>query len=137
MSGLTLSAEERAELRGGCTNAVVTMSDGTVYYPPGGGMMSNGDSSTDFTYQMQLLRTVDDLQALVARDADKIRAVLDARHGEKRELRAQYQIAFPDGFAIEIVDVASDARIFFDGNGEVFAVRSSENGPRRPMTSGH
>lgn len=42
LDGQVLIAEKHAELRKFRVNASVTMPDGTVYYPPGGGMMSNG-----------------------------------------------------------------------------------------------
>ncbi|MGV7242390.1 hypothetical protein [Caballeronia sp. M23-90] len=47
LNGQVLTAGNHAELREFRVNASATVSDGTVYYAPGGSMMSNDDGATD------------------------------------------------------------------------------------------
>lgn len=102
--GSALTAEKHAELRRCRVNAGVTVSDGTVYYPPGGGVMSNGDGGIDFLYQMQLLRQVEYLETAIQQREVSIRAMLGLREAEELELKARFQIDFPEGFAVDIHD---------------------------------
>lgn len=104
LKGQTLTAEKRSELRKCRVNSSVRMSDGTVYYAPGGGMMSNGDGGIDYLYQMQLLRQVDYLEAAVRQCAPQIRARLGVREGGVLALKARFKVDYPEGFAIDVYE---------------------------------
>ncbi|MFM0616262.1 hypothetical protein PQR37_19545 [Paraburkholderia nemoris] len=107
LNGQVLTAEKRAELRQCRVNASVTVSDGTVYYAPGGGMMSNGDGGTDYIYQMQLLRRLDHLEATIGQHEAQIRARLGVGKDAALALKARFSISIPAGFAIEVYEPTS------------------------------
>lgn len=109
--GRVLTAEDHARFREHRVNAGVTVSDGTVYYPPGGGIMSNGDGATDYMYQMQLLRQLDYLEAAVQQQEAQIRAMLGVRGDVELALKARFRIGFPEGFAIEVHHPPSNTSI--------------------------
>jgi len=131
VSGLNLTAEDHARFRKYRTNVVLTMSDGTVYYPPGGGLMSNGESATDYTYQMQLLRQIGYLQSMVELRASEIRARVCVRDNAEVTLKARYLIEYPEGFAIELFDTVSGAVIRFDGDEGALSVLRKAPANRR------
>lgn len=109
--GRVLTAEDHARFRERRVNAGVTVSDGTVYYPPGGGIMSNGDGATDYVYQMQLLRQLDDLEAAVQQREAQIRAMLGVRGDVELALKARFRIGFPERFASDVYHPASNVSI--------------------------
>lgn len=109
--GHVLTAEDHARFREHRVNAGVTVSDGTVYYPPGGGMMSNGDGATDYMYQMQLLRQLEYLEAAVEQREAQIRAMLGVDSNAEFALKARFRIGFPEGFAIDVYEPASNTSI--------------------------
>lgn len=111
--GRVLTAEDHARFREHRVNAGVTVSDGRVYYPPGGGIMSNGDGATDYMYQMQLLRQIDYLEAAIQQREAQIRAMVGVRGDIELALKARFRIGFPEGFAIEVYDPISNAAIKF------------------------
>jgi hypothetical protein len=110
-TGRELTAAGHARARECRTNAGVTVSDGTVYYPPGGGIMSNGDGATDYMYQMQLLRQLDDLEAAVQQREAQIRAMLRVRDDAELALNARFTIGVPEGFAVDVYHPASNVSI--------------------------
>lgn len=109
--GRVLTAEDHARFREHRVNAGVTVSDGTAYSPPGGGIMSNGDGATAYMYQMQLLRQLDDLAAAVEQGEAQIRAMLGVRGDVELALKARFRIGFPEGFAIDVYEPTSNSLI--------------------------
>jgi len=106
-----LTAEDHARFRERRVNAGVTVSDDTIYYPPGGGVMSNGDGATDYMYQMQLLRRLDYLAAAVQQHEAQIRAGLGVEDRVHLALKARFDIGFPEGFAIKVYHAATNVSI--------------------------
>lgn len=111
-SGYELTPAERAALRTRRTNACVTVDDGTVYYPPGGGSMGNGDGGIDYFYQMQLFRDLDYREAVVREQESHIRAALGVGDGELT-LKAQFEIAYPEGYTVHVVEPTKNVAIRF------------------------
>jgi len=109
--GQALTAERHAEIREMRVNVGVTVSDGTVYYPPGGGSMSNGDGALDYIYQMQLFRSIDGRENAVRANEVQIRAALKLRADCELALKARYEIAFPEGFDIRIFESVSSVEV--------------------------
>jgi hypothetical protein len=111
-SGYELTPAQRAALRKHCTNACVTVDDGTVYYAPGGGSMSNGDGGIDYIYQMQLFRELDYRETVVREQEAVIRAALGAGDGELT-LKASFEIDYPEGFTVHVVEPTRNVAIQF------------------------
>lgn len=111
-SGYELTPAQRAALRKHSTNACITVNDGTVYYPPGGGSMSNGDGGIDYFYQMQLFRDLDYREAVVREQEVHIRAALGAGDDELT-LKARFEIAYPEGFTVHVVEPMKNIAIQF------------------------
>jgi hypothetical protein len=110
--GYMLTPAKRAELRKSRTNAAVTVTDGTTYYAPGGGSMSNGDGGVDYFYQMQLFRHLDYYEATVRDQEAHIRAALGVVDAEL-SLKARFEIGYPEGFTIHIVEPTKNVAIQF------------------------
>jgi hypothetical protein len=89
------------------------MVDGTEYYPPGGGCMSNGDGAIDYMYQMQLRRTLEHREAEVCRCAEEILASLSLRSQSNIEVKARFTIDYPEGFAIDVYEPTSNVSLKF------------------------
>lgn len=81
LSGTKLSALERTNFRRCNTNVDIEVSDGTVYFSPGGGRMANGDSMTDFMNLQVIYRDLKYLEAVVAQEADQIKNKITASNG--------------------------------------------------------
>ncbi|WP_322093943.1 hypothetical protein [Paraburkholderia bannensis] len=110
--GRVLTAADHAQFREHPVNAGVTTTDGTVYYPPGGGMMSNKDAATDYVYQMQLLRTLEDLSVRVQEHESQMRTTFRVSGDQDFELRAHFRISFPEGFQIGLRRADTDLLIW-------------------------
>ncbi|WP_175954582.1 hypothetical protein [Burkholderia sp. BCC0405] len=108
-----MSAEEHAKFRKCHVNVGVATSNGATYYPPGGGLMSNGDSARDYMYQMRVLRQVEHLEALVKHYEAQIRAKLAVPDGAELELKAQFQIEYPAGQFVQVYDPVRDVALVF------------------------
>lgn len=67
MTGDYLTENQRTCLRKKHANALIKVSDGTTYFPPGGGMMSSGDCIHDRIKTDQLLNDLEEWE-LTARD---------------------------------------------------------------------
>lgn len=107
------SAEEHARFRECHVNIGVATSSGKAYYPPGGGTMSNGDSARDYMYQMSLLRRVEHLEALVDQYEAQISTKLAVPDGADLELKAQFQIDYPDGHFVQVYDPVREVALGF------------------------
>ncbi|RQT46240.1 hypothetical protein DF043_37630 [Burkholderia cepacia] len=108
-----MSAEEHAKFRKCHVNVGVATSSGTTYYPPGGGITSNGDSARDYMYQMSVLRQVEHLEALVEQSEAQIRTKLAVPDGGDLELKAQFQIEYPEGHFVQVYDPVREVALVF------------------------
>lgn len=68
----SLTPDERLSLRKKNTNVSVTTSDGTAYYAPGGGFMSNGTAIPDFMTLQKVYRDLDYFEKLVIQEKAQI-----------------------------------------------------------------
>jgi hypothetical protein len=71
-----IAADKRSSLRGSNTNFLITLADGTVYLPPGGGTSGSGDSPEDRTNCDKIFAELQDWQNLVSHNAIAIRRAL-------------------------------------------------------------
>lgn len=67
ITGDYLTENQRTSLRKKHANALIKVSDGTTYFPPGGGMMSSGDCIHDRIETDRLLSKLEEWE-LIARD---------------------------------------------------------------------
>lgn len=111
--GQEVTPELRADFRKWRVNAGVTMADGTVYFPPGGGMMTAGNGMNDYIYQMQLLRHLEYLDAVIREREPQIRAMLGLGADDALALTARFAINFPEGFVVEVWDLARNVLVQF------------------------
>jgi hypothetical protein len=87
----TFSAEKRHSLREQNSNYISTMSDGTVYAAPGGGVMSSGHSADDQITCDKLFTELEQLlQAVMASETD-IRRALNWTPGKPLILRMMFE----------------------------------------------
>ncbi|WP_076920402.1 hypothetical protein [Pseudoalteromonas sp. SK18] len=81
LSGTSLTSTERTTLRKKNANVDIEVSDGTVYFAPGGGRMSNGASMSDFMNLQRIYRDLDYLEAVVNQESDQIKQKITASNG--------------------------------------------------------
>lgn len=82
VSGSELTFSERSTLRKKNVNVDIKVADGTVYFSPGGGRMSNGASMNDFMNLQIVYRDLDYLEALVAQEAAQIKSKISSPTGQ-------------------------------------------------------
>jgi hypothetical protein len=71
-----IPADKRSSLRGSNANFLITLADGAVYLPPGGGTMGSGDSPEDRTNCDKIFAELLDWQSRLSQNAIAIRAAL-------------------------------------------------------------
>lgn len=81
LSCSTLTLAERLTLRKKNVNANIAVSDGAVYFSPGGGRMSNGASITDFMELQRIYRDLDSLEAFFAQEEEQIKQKIASKNG--------------------------------------------------------
>lgn len=81
-SGTILTSTERMILRKKNVNVNVKTSDGTVYFSLGGGRMSDGTSMRDFMNLQRIFRDIDDFEAIVPQEANKIKSKIKSSTGK-------------------------------------------------------
>lgn len=82
VSGSELTSSERSILRKKNVNVDIKVADGTVYFSPGGGRMSNGASMNDFMNLQIVYRDLDYLEAVVAQEAAQIKSKISSPTGQ-------------------------------------------------------
>lgn len=113
-TGQELSLQDRKNIRKKHCNVSITTSDGTVYYSPGGGIMSDGGAMLNYMYCMQLLRDIEYKEELVKSNEDTIRDRLKIKNNTPIEIRANFKICPYDGFTIAIYEATSKTEIRFN-----------------------
>ncbi|MEL0655469.1 hypothetical protein V6257_10545 [Pseudoalteromonas issachenkonii] len=108
LSGTKLSASERTNLRRCNTNVNIEVSDGTVYFSPGGGRMINGDSITDFMSLQLIYRDLEYLEAIVAQTADQIKQKIITPNGD-----LHFRVDFSDIKKLRVIEVNSKTVLNF------------------------
>lgn len=83
------------------------MSDGTAYYPPGGGSVSSGDGGTVYLYQVPRRSALEYREAGICRREVELRAKLNLSNEAELELKARFRIDFPDGYEIDVYEPVS------------------------------
>lgn len=78
ISGSELTSSERSILRKKNVNVDIKVADGTVYFSPGGGRMSNGASMNDFMNLQIVYRNLDYLEAVVAQEEAQIKSKISS-----------------------------------------------------------
>lgn len=99
-NGSILSTEERKNLRKKCVNSEIQVSDGTAYFSPGGGRMSNGVSFSDFTKLQFVFRELDYFEALVDKEKEQISSKIVSPSGE-----LHLRVDFSDKNKINVYEV--------------------------------
>jgi len=99
-TGSQLSTEELNSLRKCSVNYVLKVSDGTSYFSPGGGRMSNRVSISDYTKLMFVYRELDHFEDLVEKESEQIISKIISPAGSL-QLRAD----FSDAMKINIYEV--------------------------------
>ena len=91
MTGVTpsppLSAEDRFDLACAGISTLATTRDGTVYMPPGGGVMSSGDNADDIMATNRLMNHLHELQTSIVRFIEGDKGNQDAPYSFPIELR--------------------------------------------------
>lgn len=93
LTATPLSAESRKRMRDCNANVTVSANDGTVYFAPGGGIMSNGVSMKDSMTLQRLFRDLEVFEARVRNQERAVRAALDASESQKIELQMKFDAA--------------------------------------------
>lgn len=81
-SGLELTLSERSKMRKYNVNVDIKIADGTVYFSPGGGRMSNGASRNDFMNLQMVYRDLDYLESVVAQEEVQIKSKISSPTGQ-------------------------------------------------------
>ena len=89
VSGSELTFSERSTLRKRNVNVDITVTDGTVYFSPGGGLMSNGSSMNDLTKLQRVYRDLDYLEDVVTQETDQIKSKI-ASSADQLSLRVDF-----------------------------------------------
>jgi hypothetical protein len=85
-----IPADKRSSLRASNANFLITLADGAVYLPPGGGTMGSGDSPDDRMNCDKIFAELLDWQSRIGQNAMTIRAALDFTATRKLSVRMAF-----------------------------------------------
>ncbi|MFT7006943.1 MAG: hypothetical protein ACJAXJ_001455 [Colwellia sp.] len=108
LSGSSLTSTERLTLRKKNTNVDIRVSDGTVYFSPGGGLMSNGTAIDDFTRLQKLYRDIEYLDKVVAQEIEQIKMKVSSPTG-----KLNLKLYFSDLEKIRVIEINSKTILNF------------------------
>lgn len=108
LSGTAITLKERRTLRKKNTNVDIKVSDGTVYFSPGGGLMSNGTAINDFTRLQKLYRDIEYLDKVVAQESEQIKMKISSPTGQ-----FNLKLDFSDPEKIRVIEVNSKTILNF------------------------
>jgi hypothetical protein len=84
-----LTSSERAALRSKNTNVDIMVSDGTVYFSPGGGFMASGIATSDFLRLQIIQRNLNELEQIVVNEENQIKGAIPIAD-ESLDLRVDF-----------------------------------------------
>jgi hypothetical protein len=91
IGGEAASSSERLALRNQSANFATTMTDGTVYLAPGGGLMASGDCSEDRSNCDKIFAELASWQDVVKRNAAHFRAALNWPPSKELSIRMMFE----------------------------------------------
>ncbi|HBY84816.1 MAG TPA: hypothetical protein DEO86_02990 [Colwellia sp.] len=108
LSGTALTPKERLTLRKNNTNVDIKVSDGTVYFSPGGGLMSNGTAMNDFTRLQKLYRDIEYFDKVVALESEQIKMKISSPTGQ-----LNLKLDFSEPEKIRVIEINSKTILNF------------------------
>lgn len=108
LSGSSLTSKERIALRKFNVNINIKVSDGTVYFSPGGGLLSNGKSMSDYGTLQRVYNDLDYLENLVKQKRNEIENKISTLNGP-----LNLKVDFTDLHNLRVVEINSQTILEF------------------------